>query len=289
MLGHDDLKKRFTHLADAGDLSHAYIFFGDQNLGKFNFALRLAHYFEFDSFEIQEKTLTECLIVKPVIEETRESIGIDEVRSLKNFLYQAPVNSKYRLAIIDGAEYLTDQAQNAILKIAEEPPEHGVLVLVTANPDALIKTLQSRFQKIYFPRVGSAAIREMLEKEYKVPVKKAEEISAVSFGRPGLAVNLATDGDNRSRLRKDVDAFLAGRTDWKEAAKYLAEIDNRRDIYPFLEFLIAKLSVDPEKNFEALRSITKRLSAMQETSANKRLQLEAALFPLKESGKRPVF
>jgi len=282
MIGHRELEKKFTALADSGELSHAYIFFGDQNLGKFNFALRLAHYFEFGEFEVAERTLTETLIVKPIIEETKESIGIDEVRQLKNFLFQMPANSKYRLAIIDGAEYLTDQAQNAILKVAEEPPAHGVLIMITANPDTLIRALQSRFQKIYFPRVPNADIQKMLIKDCKLTEKKAEEITKISFGRPGLAVNLATDGDNLSNLRKDVDALIAGRTDWKEVAKHLAEIENRREIYPFLEFLIAKLSVEPEKNFEALKSITKRLSAMQETSANKRLQLESALFPIKK-------
>src|SRR3989344_1255310 len=281
MLGHQALERKFIELAATGKLSHAYLFFGDAQVGKFTCALRLAHHFEFGNGDVAKGTMTECLVIRPVIEETKESIGISQARELKNFLYQLPANSKFRVAIVDEAQYLTDQAQNAILKVAEEPPPHGVLILITPNPDSLIKTLQSRFQKIYFPRVKEEEIAKWLVKEHKLSAKAANEIAAGSFGRPGFAFELVGDEESL-RIRNEVKKFLDGKTSWKEAAKNLSDIDNRKNIYPFLKFLIAELSANPVKNFEILSAVTKRLSVMQETSANKRLQLEAALYPTSE-------
>lgn len=279
MIGHQNLKKQFIKIADTGHLSHGYMFFGDEAIGKFGFAVSLAGYLEFGEFTTPKRALSECLVIKPIIEETKESIGIDQIREIRNFLYQVPINSKYRVVIIDDAHYLTDHAQSAILKIAEEPPAHGVIIMVLPNPESIIKTLQSRLQKIYFTRVDVMEIAEWLAGENALNKSEAQEIAKASFGRPGFAKELASGTD---RMREEARRLVSGVSNWRGVSKDLADVENRRNIYPFLKFVIAELSKDPVKNVQALRALSARLSAMSETSANKRLQLESALYPVQK-------
>ncbi|MEK7463306.1 MAG: hypothetical protein AAB621_03035, partial [Patescibacteria group bacterium] len=122
LCGHKNLKESFSVLFKNGNLSHGYIFFGEPQVGKFSFALSLANFLETGNFESGGKMLSEILIIK-------ES-GIDCVREIKNFLWQKPHNSSKRIVIIDNADSLTAEAQNAILKITEEPPEHSLIILI---------------------------------------------------------------------------------------------------------------------------------------------------------------
>src|SRR3989338_2928228 len=108
-IGHQHLVKDFKSLVKAGRLAQGYIFFGEPEVGKFYFAKHLANFLETEEFQIAQRPLGDALILE-------NPSGIDEVRQIKNFLWQKPVASSRRLAIINNAENLTSQAQNAILK-----------------------------------------------------------------------------------------------------------------------------------------------------------------------------
>lgn len=87
--------------------------------------------------EIQDINLN--IVSKP---DTKESIGIGEVNELVQWAYRK--NNQLRLLIIEKAEILTDQAQNSLLKLIEEPPENILVILVTANPNQILTTILSR-------------------------------------------------------------------------------------------------------------------------------------------------
>ena len=78
----------------------------------------------------------------------KKSIGISQIRSLISFMSLKPYSSKYKVAIISPAEKMTPQAQNALLKILEEPPFYAVLVLSSKSEQSLLPTLISRCRKI---------------------------------------------------------------------------------------------------------------------------------------------
>ncbi len=113
--GHDNLIKPFKRLVKEDKLSHSYIFFGESQVGKATFAKYLANFLEFGEFEEHKSILTESFIITPTAKEGDASIGIDAVRDIKQFLYSKPVCSERRIVIIDDADKLTSQAQNAIL------------------------------------------------------------------------------------------------------------------------------------------------------------------------------
>ncbi len=278
LLGHDKLEKTFTRLVQDGVLFHGYIFFGEKSVGKATFARSLANLLEFGEFgeskESNNKILTEAFIIFSKTES--ESIGIDEIRDLKHFLYSKPVNSVKRVAIIDGADMLTSQAQNAILKISEEPPETGLIIMVLENPDSLLPTLQSRFQKIYFGRASSGDIKNHLIKTLGLGDKEAFKIAGLSFGRTGRAITMATS-DQWKSLSYEAGQFLTGVSNSGAIIKEISDADNRHKIKPFLTEVISQACGDPEKNHHLLKSIMKRMTYLGDFNVNKRLQLEAGL------------
>ena len=197
------------------------------------------------------------------------------VRNIKQFLYSKPVRSLRRTVIIDNAETLTNQAQNAILKIAEEPPPSGLLLLVLPNPEVILPTLQSRFQKVYFPRASTETVKNFLIKEAKVGAKEASRIAAISVGRVGRANDIALS-EKWASLDKEVGKFLKG-VNRGAIIKDLIAPEKKDKLLPFLVEVISRLREDKERNYPALKAILKRLTFMSQFNVNKRLQLEAGL------------
>jgi len=274
LLGHDKLKKTFARLVKDGNLFHGYIFFGEKSVGKASFAKSLTNLLEFGKFDESSGVLTETIVISSKTES--ESIGIDEIRNLKHFLYSKPVNSLKRIAIIDGADKLTNQAQNAILKISEEPPETGLIIMVLENTDSLLPTLQSRFHKIYFGRATSRKIKDYLMKTFRIVDKEATKIASLSFGRTGRAISMATSDEWKS-FSKEAEMFLARGSNSETIIKEIVDSDNRYKIKPFLTEIISQACSDPEKNYLLLKSIMKRMTYLGDFNVNKRLQLEAGL------------
>lgn len=86
------------------------------------------------------KASLDTFIISPI----KNSVTIDQIRDLKRHIFQKPVSQKYKFILIEAAEKLTDEAQNALLKILEEPPSHAILVLEARNKESLLPTIRSR-------------------------------------------------------------------------------------------------------------------------------------------------
>lgn len=260
----------FQRLAAEESLAHAYVFSGEKNIGKFSFAKALGNYLENGSFELPKENmiLTECLIIE---RKTKESLGIDQIREIKRFLSEKPVKGKKRLVIINDAEYLSGQAANALLKVLEEPPESGVIILVTRNPEALIPTIRSRAQVVHFNRVGEKTIADWLAKEKGMSKAEAEKLAAISFGQPGLAVEISeTEKENYALAEK----FLGNPSTRSDIIRQL--LDSEANISDFLEALLTLLRRGGISNSHpALKSVLQTLTGIMDYNLNKRLQLEA--------------
>jgi len=256
LIGHDQLIDNFKKLADNENLSHAYLFFGEPQVGKFLFALSLVNFFENKTFTIPQSPLKESLIIELKKGDKKEGIGIDEIRSLQNFLYQKPVFSKKRAVIIRDAENLTPDAQNAILKILEEPPAQSLIIFIVNNYDNLFSTVVSRLQKIYFPRIKTEQITDFLKKNFRLNEAKAKSIAEQSFGRPGRAINIIQNAELRIKKIE------------------LENVVENNQIDEYFEFLIADLYKEPIKNYKKLKQALNRLTLMKQFNLNKKLQLK---------------
>ncbi len=276
LIGCTQLINDFKALSRNGRLSHAYLFFGEPQVGKFLFARNLANFLENKVFDFPSSFLSEELVISSSDE---GSIGIDAVRSLKQFLYQKPIFSERRIVIIRDAENLTIDAQNAVLKILEEPSAQSLIILIIDNYENLSLPVLSRLQKIYFSRVSSVEIEKFLISEYKIESKKAKKIAAESFGRPGRAINLLKNKDleNIKKMAKEFyrinnlkikRAFIKEKFINKEG-KFNDDLMDR-----FLEFLIIELRHNLFKNHKELQEIFKRLVLIKQFNVNKKLQIQ---------------
>lgn len=126
--------------------------------------------------------------------EKPNTISIDEIREqLINDVMIKPYSSPYKIYIIDEAQKLTLQAQNALLKTIEEPPAYAVVMLLADNPDALLPTISSRCVQLNLKPVGDQLVKDYLMNEMHVPDYQAEvdaslaqEISEKQSGLPVL-------------------------------------------------------------------------------------------------------
>ncbi|MBI4992089.1 MAG: AAA family ATPase [Candidatus Harrisonbacteria bacterium] len=278
-VGHEHLVKDFKTLVKSGKLAHGYIFFGEPEVGKFYFAKHLANLLESGELNLSARPLSDALILA-------DSSGIDAMREIKNFLWQKPNISSKRLVVINDAENLTPQAQNAILKITEEPPEHSLIILIVNQLDNLLLPLLSRMQKIYFGRLSDEEIYKCLNirssddlniESDNFGSSDDQKIVKLSLGRPGRAVRLLSD-DLMKQAEGYVNNFL--RMNGKAKSDLIKELVEEQKEKPelldkFFESLILKLRQDPVKNLDALKSVLHRLFLIKSYNVNKRLQLEA--------------
>lgn len=230
----------FKNLLARGALAHAYLLYGfepPRSEGvseKRRVADALAQLLEPNTI-----VLSECRVL-----ERDEEMGIDAAREAIFFLWQKPSAAERRTLIIDGAERLTPEAQNALLKTAEEPPAHGLLLFIASAPESLVPPLRSRLQKLFV--TGESK-------------KETEKWPAL--------------GDAIFFLRSSAK-------EKKEFLKTLIEREKEGDIKAVSDFATALMSLlraDIVKNAAILGRLCRRLTVMGRFSVNRRLQLEAAL------------
>lgn len=274
LIGHGKLAEDFKKLAKERTLANGYLFFGQPRIGKKLFASCLANFLEKGEFA-EPLNLTDFLHLSPNKERT---IGIDEVRRLRNFLWQKPAASPRRTAVISDSEAMTGEAQNAILKIAEEPPESALLILVADDCEKLWPTLQSRLQKIYFAPVAAPLIEKWLKEKAECKAEEARGITAASFGQPGLALMMASD-PGFGELKKAAEKFLKSGF-WERRSVIKAMLENEDFNLPrFLESLLIVVSGSAAKgkNTELWHKISALRRDSESYNINPRLQLEALL------------
>lgn len=196
----------------------------------------LANFLETNKWAEPERLLNDAVFC-----DARIDGGIDLVRTASEFLWQKPAISSRRTLIIDNADLLTAPAQNAILKIAEEPPKSALIILLVQDPSVLLPAVQSRFQKIFI----------VSEDEREFPKKEAVEFLGASLLK-----------------RRELIKELVGRASDEEDPKLIES---------FVFGLIAELRRDPIKNWQMLKRLINRWTLMNDFNLNKRLQLEAAL------------
>ena len=274
MLGHKKILEELKALKESGELGHGYILFGPEGVGKCTAAAGFAAELEGRSPD-NPGTLSDFEIFAPV----EGTFGIDTARRVREFLARAPFVSVRRTAILDGAEKMTEEAANALLKIAEEPPKASLIFLIVGDPTRIKDTLASRFQKIFMGRVPTREIEEWLVKEKNIPAEKAKKVAKSSFGRPGLALSILED-DKFLRKQKKAAEFLNQRANPKEFIKKLleeADFLNRNETFELTEFLdsvIFTLASEEKRNLELWHKVLELRHTAENFGLNPRIQLQ---------------
>ncbi len=174
VVGQEHVTAPLVNAVDGGRINHAYLFSGPRGCGKTSSARILARSLNCE----QGPTSTpcgvcgSCVALAPdgpgsldVIEiDAASHGGVDDARDLRERAFFAPVNSRYKVYIVDEAHMVTTQGFNALLKVVEEPPEFLVFVFATTEPDKVLPTIRSRTHHYPFRLVPPTTLRGLLEK-----------------------------------------------------------------------------------------------------------------------------
>lgn len=187
IIGHRKERQFLERIASSGVPMHSYIFSGPDTVGKFLVAEEFSHLLTTDSSD-------DIRVIEPEQDEkggvTKEKmIPVERIRELRLFLSNYPAHGKFRVGIIRDAHRLTEGAQNALLKILEDPVDSGIIVLITHEPGRILGTVQSRCQRISFESVPEAVITAGMKDLFPdgIPI----EPFFFSLGRPGLPIEAA--------------------------------------------------------------------------------------------------
>jgi len=151
----------------------------------------------------------DVLLVEPGDSPT---IKIDQVRDAIERSAYRPFEGRRRVVIIDNAESLNAEAQNALLKTLEEPPPASTFALVTSRPDMLLPTVVSRCQRLRFGRLSPAEIADVLMRDHEYAEPDAHAAAALSDGSIGRALEGGTDEfvDARQAAASLLESVAAG-------------------------------------------------------------------------------
>ena len=170
----------------------------------------------------------------PVDGRSRVNIGIDQVRDVQREVSLKPYEGRSRVVIFDGAEALSDDAANALLKTLEEPPDQVLLILVSSDTANLLTTIVSRCQTIELKPLQADVVTRILVDRHGVDLARAQEIAEMSGGRPGWAIRAVTDpellNERAQRLASIVKAIgspLEDRFDY--ASRLASEFTRNRE------------------------------------------------------------
>lgn len=199
--GQKQIVDHFQNALESGKISHAYIINGERSSGKEFIAKIFAMALQCEEPGIEP--CNECHSCKQalsgnhpdiikVAHEKPATIGVEDIRSgVNNDVVIKPYSSKWKIYIINEAEKMTVQAQNALLKTLEEPPAYAVIMLLTSNPEALLPTIQSRCVVMNMKPVPDDMVKNYLMKELHIPDYKADVCTAFARGNLGKAKALA--------------------------------------------------------------------------------------------------
>jgi DNA polymerase-3 subunit delta' len=234
------------HSLQSDELAHAYLIIGAPHIGKMTLALDLAK-----AVNCQEKEppCGECQSCRRIADgkhtditiislnsdkgsgetKSRVEISIDDIRELQHSASLPPYEGKRKVFIIDGAEYLSTEAANCLLKTIEEPPPHIIILLLTTEETQLLPTVVSRCQRIELKPISSQEIERVLIESQGVDSDRAKLLARLSQGCLGWALRVSTDdGYLEQRNQRLSEMFSILSAGWEERFSYAAKLGNER-------------------------------------------------------------
>ena len=204
IVGQEQITGHLQNAIRMGKVSHAYIIQGEAGSGKKLLADTFATTLQCEEGGIEP--CGHCQSCKQAVSgnhpdirrvtHEKASISVDDIRlQLNNDILVKPYSRPYKVYIIDEAEKMTEQAQNAMLKTIEEPPEYAVILLLTVNAKLLLPTILSRCVLLNVRPVARGQITKLLTERHGIAGFMAEVAADFADGVPGKAIAYAQSGE----------------------------------------------------------------------------------------------
>ena len=204
IVGHDRPIALLRTALRSGRVAHAYLFHGEEGIGKGLVALRFAQALLCESppapdatdacglcracCQVEARTHPDFLFLEPDREAANPQIKIEQIRELESQVVYRPLIAARKVFIIDEADRLTIGAANALLKTLEEPPSHSLFLLTTGRLDALPATVRSRCQRVRFTPPAIDVVQQTLTARRGLSPADAHFLAMHTQGRIGQAL-----------------------------------------------------------------------------------------------------
>ncbi len=266
IIGHEDIISRFRSSIELGRVNHAYIIAGEKDSGRFTLARAFAK-----TLQCEEGGTESCGHCKSCLQAesmnhpdidyiTHEGdhISVNDIRvQLNQEISKRPYNSRYRIFIMRDAEKMTEEAQNALLKTIEEPPEYGIIMLIVTQPEKLLPTIRSRCVTITTKPVKEKDIRDYLVNKLHIEESKAGFAIEYAQGNLGKAVQLATNEEYEQLIQSVIELETNIRElSYEEISRTIQKcVDYKMNINDYLDLmmmwyrdiLVLKVTGNPDK------------------------------------------
>ncbi|MFC1967066.1 ATP-binding protein [Chloroflexota bacterium] len=335
VIGQDGVVSLLRRALEKDSLGHAYLFTGPAHVGKMTLAVDLARAL---NCPVEERPCGECESCRKIAagshadvqviglaqdENNAEAklISIDQIRQAQHAASLPPFEGKCRVFIIDGAELLSIEAANCLLKTLEEPGDNVVFLLLAVAESLLLDTVISRCQRLELRPASVAEVASVLNSSWAVDTERVALLARLAHGCMGWAVQAVNDTGLMERRETELNDILnAIRGNYEERFAYVARLvtafsRNRARVYDLLglwldywrDLLMVKLGLhDLITNIDRLDVIQEmagnsslsqvkdfiegiqQAGAQLERNANPRLVLEVLMLdiPGKEDGRR---
>lgn len=271
LIGNDDTKDRIGRAIENNAVPHAFLIGGPSGSGKSILATEIAAAMNCEAKDNREISLPcgKCNCCRRIYEgnhpdvktlakkKDKATLGVDAIKEFREDMFLSSTESEYKIYVIDDAECMTPEAQNALLKVLEEPPTSVIILLLAKECDRILTTIKSRAQYIPMSRFDDRAIAEwLLSENAEARTLKAldpERFSGLimsSDGRLGLAKKLVS--------KKLLDESEEERTEIINLIRAIGQKASYANIYEALSHFPTKrndLSLALERLMSALRDL----------------------------------
>lgn len=237
VLGQPVPKELLENAVRTGNISHAYIFYGPKGVGKTTLAAEFAKSLVCQTHNSCGKcaacrqfyaTSDVCIL------QGESSISVNDVRTITTEIYWKPFQFERKIYIIQDADKMTVQAQNALLKVFEEPPSYAVIILITTNLSKLLPTILSRGTLLRFQPLGKKELSLWFEREQKpIPPDPILNQANGSLSRAIALVESADYREMREIVLRDMVRLLTDRTT-KDVIRLYADFLTYEDAFDLL-------------------------------------------------------
>ena len=219
IVGQREIKQHLQTAITGKRVGHAYIVSGEKSAGKEFLARAFAQTLQCEAGG--EDSCGRCHSCKQaesrnhpdiiyVTHEKPSSISVDEIREqICSNVDIKPYSGKFKVYIVNEAEKMTPQAQNALLKTLEEPPAYVVIMLLCTNASQLLQTIRSRCTLLEMKPVPNAELKDYLMREMEIPDYRADVCVAFAQGNVGKAREMALS-DDFSAVQKSALSLVKG-------------------------------------------------------------------------------
>lgn len=253
IIGHKNIIEHIQNAIKYNKVSHSYIIEGEKGIGKKLIANSLAKTLQCETKGVDScNKCASCKMfessnhpdIKYVEASKKSGLGVDDIREqLNKDINIKPYKYPYKIYIINDADTMTIQAQNALLKTIEEPPSYAIIILIAENKNRFLQTIISRCVLIPLRPLSNEDIDDYLIYKVQIPDYQASVYSAFSRGNIGKAKELALSSEfiqMRDHVIEIVNILIKN-NDFEIMGMYNIFEDYKDEIDIFIDLIISWL------------------------------------------------